>query len=334
MPDGSNLVIGETNTGTATTELQVTGNTPNIVAFTAGITDGVAIMGVTDTEDGVVGIATQAGVGVAGGGGGIGVLGTTEADNSAGVFGSTGADSAGVWGQVVAGAGGWPGVEGWSATGNGVRGVSVAAGGPASVGVVGFSSAGNGVVGITASASGFGGVFLGGLLVVSGPKSSAVRHPDGSHRLLYCMESPESWFEDFGRATLVRGRSTVKLDPSFAAVVKTGDYHVFVCPEGDVKGLHVSRRNRVGFEVREHEGGKSNTTFSYRVVARRKDIKTERFSKVVIPQLDTGELRKKPNAIEKELQKTPKAMEKIVKAHSRDKEARRGVKRHSANRTK
>ena len=147
------------------------------------------------------------------------------------------------------------------------------------------------------------------------------------------MESPESWFEDFGRATLVRGRSTVKLDPSFAAVVRTDDYHVFLCPEGDVKGLHVSRRNRVGFEVREHEGGKSNTTFSCRVVARRKDIKTERFSKALIPQLNTKELQKKPKTIEKELQKKPKAMEKIVKAYNRDKETRRDVKRHSAKRT-
>jgi hypothetical protein len=259
-------------------------------------------------------------------------LGVTGTADSAGVFGSAAADSAGVWGQVVAGSGTWPGVEGWSATGNGVRGVSVAQGGPASVGVVGFSQMGNAVVGITSSPKSFGGVFLGGLLVASGPKSSAVPHLDGSHRLLYCMESPESWFEDFGRATLVRGRSAVKLDPGFAAVVRTEDYHVFLCPEGDVKGLHVSRRNRVGFEVREHEGGKSSTTFSYRVVARRKDIKVERFSKAVVPQLDMKELRRTPNTIEKALRKTPRSIEKILKADRRGKKTRRAAKRQSAAR--
>jgi len=34
--------------------------------------------------------------------------------------------------------------------------------------------------------------------VIGGPKSAAVPHPDGTLRRLYCVESPESWFEDFG----------------------------------------------------------------------------------------------------------------------------------------
>ena len=96
-----------------------------------------------------------------------------------------------------------------------------------------------------------------------------------------------------------------------------------MCPEGDVKGLYVSRRNRVGFEVREHEGGKSSATFSYRVVARRKDIKGERFAKAVLPELDT-----------RKLLKTPKAIEKIVEVERRNKKTRRDMKRHSVRRTK
>ena len=32
--------------------------------------------------------------------------------------------------------------------------------------------------------------------VYGGTKSVVVPFPDGSHRQLYCMESPESWFED------------------------------------------------------------------------------------------------------------------------------------------
>ena len=46
---------------------------------------------------------------------------------------------------------------------------------------------------------------------------AAVSHPDGSHRLLYSLESPESWFEDFGEARLVDGKAEVRLDPDFAA---------------------------------------------------------------------------------------------------------------------
>lgn len=311
MPDGSNLVIGTTNTGTSTTELQVSEGTPT-TAFLVGIDDGNAIVGISESGNAVSGISIQDAVGVSGGGG-IGVLGVTGIDDSAGVFASAGTDSAGVWGQVVAGAGSWPGVEGFSATGNGVRGVSLAEGDAAN-GVVGVSQNGFGVVGLTESSSSFGGLFLGGLVVASGSKHSAIRQRDGSHRLVYCMESPESWFEDFGRATVVKGRAKVNLDPAFAAAVRTGDYHVFLCPEGDVKGLYVTRRNRIGFEVREHAGGESTADFSYRIVARRKDIQGERFAKALLPELNTKALCRKPKAIEKESRKKPVALEKLVSA--------------------
>lgn len=211
MPNGSNLIIGQSNTGTATTQLQLSGGTATVAFVVANDAGGNAIVGNTAFGDGVAGSSNQGigveGVGVIGvlGAGATGVFGITSEDDSAGVFGSAGGDSAGVWGQVSGGSGTWPGVEGWSATGNGVRGVSVAEGGAAN-GVVGFSESGIGVVGLTDSPSSFGGVFFGGLVVASGPKSSAVRHPDGSYRLLHCMESPESWFEDFGRAALARGK--------------------------------------------------------------------------------------------------------------------------------
>jgi hypothetical protein len=139
------------------------------------------------------------------------------------------------------------------------------------------------------SAKGFAGIFLGPVVTwgpfvnYGGPKSAAVPHPDGSHRLLYCMESPESWFEDFGEAKLVKGKAAVKIDKDFAGVTKTDNYHVFLSPYGESNGLYVSRRNRNGFEVREQSGGRSSLTFSYRVVARRKDVPTERFPKFDVP---------------------------------------------------
>jgi hypothetical protein len=116
-----------------------------------------------------------------------------------------------------------------------------------------------------------------------GSKSVVVKLRNGEHRALYCMESPENWFEDFGRVRLVRGKARVRLDRIFAQVVRTGDYHVFLSPEGLSHGLYVSRRTRDGFEVREQHQGKSTVPFSYRIVARRRDVDAPRFKRMKLP---------------------------------------------------
>jgi len=155
--------------------------------------------------------------------------------------------------------------------------------------VYGYSERGAGVVGITGNPYDFSGYF-GGCVYVDGPfmvgggaKHAVVPHPDGSHRLLYSMESPESWFEDFGAARLVRGRARVAIARDFAAVVRTADYHVFLTAEGDSQGLYVSRKTRTGFEVREQQRGASSLRFSYRIVARRKDIPGRRMPRIKRP---------------------------------------------------
>jgi hypothetical protein len=95
------------------------------------------------------------------------------------------------------------------------------------------------------------------------------------------MESPEHWFEDFGAAKLARGRATVKLDADFAKVIKRGDYHVFLTPRGDCRGLYVRSQGGASFEVCELGGGTSSVAFSYRIVGRRKDInRHKRFAKI------------------------------------------------------
>jgi hypothetical protein len=73
------------------------------------------------------------------------------------------------------------------------------------------------------------------------------------------VESPESWFEDFGRAELRDGRAAVELDVDFAGLVDTDDYHVFLTPEGESSGLYVSSRTTSTFEVREQPDGRSTT---------------------------------------------------------------------------
>ena len=148
----------------------------------------------------------------------------------------------------------------------------------ANVGVIGFSTNNIGVLGFTTT-GGFAGFFLGNL-AVTGTKSAVVPFPDGTQRALYCMESPELWFEDFGAAKLKDGRAVVKLDADFAKVIQRGDYKVFLAPEGDCRGLYVRRRG-TSFEVRELMGGKSSIAFSYRIAGRRRDIQGHRrFAKI------------------------------------------------------
>jgi hypothetical protein len=127
-------------------------------------------------------------------------------------------------------------------------------------------------------------------------KNAVVPFPDGTRRVLHCMESPEHWFEDFGASKLRRGRTVVRLDANFAKVINSRDYKVFVTPEGDCRGLYV-RKSAASFEVRELGGGTSSTAFSYRIVGRRKDIKNhQRFAKIdVKPNLEKlfAEMRKR-----------------------------------------
>jgi hypothetical protein len=150
------------------------------------------------------------------------------------------------------------------------------------IGVYGISQNRIGVYGLGRQFAGYfnGDVYVSGTLTAAA-KNAVVSFPDGSHRLLHCVESPEHWFEDFGSARLMRGRATVKLDAEFAKVVKLSDYRVFLTPEGDCQGLYVKSKRGKSFEVRELQGGANSITFSYRIVAKRKDIKAHtRFAKM------------------------------------------------------
>jgi hypothetical protein len=174
------------------------------------------------------------------------------------------------------------GVTGTADQNPGVIGTSNAA-----IGIYGFSTGNSGVVGETANPNSFAGYFAGnvhvtGNLTVAGPVKGAIMpFPDGTQRVLYCMESPEPWFEDFGSGKLKRGRAVVKIDRDFAKVIKRGDYHVFLTPRGDCRGLYVRSQGGASFEVRELGGGRSRVAFSYRIVAQRKDAKRQgRFAKI------------------------------------------------------
>jgi hypothetical protein len=127
----------------------------------------------------------------------------------------------------------------------------------------------------------------GNFTVMGGTKSAAVPHPDGSHRQLYCLESPESWFEDFGEAELADGRAHVALDPDFAALVDTSAYRVFLTSYGRFQ-LYVERREAEGFDVvaasvdPRGEAPREGTV-RYRIFARRKNVEAPRLAPFEAP---------------------------------------------------
>jgi hypothetical protein len=129
-----------------------------------------------------------------------------------------------------------------------------------------------------------GNVFIKGDFTKTGIGSSvAIRFPDRSFRRLCSIESPESWFEDFGEAKLVKGKAEVKIDHDFAKTVNLKTrYHVFVTPHSTkISGLAVVSRLPDRFRV-EHSGGASGS-FSYRIVAKRGDIRVRRLERVKMP---------------------------------------------------
>jgi len=217
--------------------------------------------------------------------GGIGVEGLIPSTNSFSASTAVYGVNSSTYAGTSPGGGGF-GVYGISAKGHGLVGAVGTAGAAAVVGAV------NGV------ANSYAGAFYGPVLVfgnftvMGGAKSAAVPHPDGTHRRLYCMESPESWFEDFGTGQLECGRAEIAIDPDFAALVDLADYRVFLTEEDTHQHLIVTGRTSSGFAVEADlemaalKGRREtdlNGAFSWRIVARRKDIKGERLETVPVP---------------------------------------------------
>jgi hypothetical protein len=109
------------------------------------------------------------------------------------------------------------------------------------------------------------------ILGCNGEIGNVVNVDSGARKVaLNSMQSPENWYEDFGSGSLSNGTVTVALDSTFAQTVNTGiEYHVFLTPKGDCKGLYVANENAKGFDVRELGSGTSNVAFDYRIVAKR-----------------------------------------------------------------
>jgi len=125
---------------------------------------------------------------------------------------------------------------------------------------------------------------------------------DGGQRTvsLYAVQAAENWNEDAGSARLANGSAVVKLESTFAQTINSGvEYHVFLTPNGDCKGLYVTNKMPNSFEVRELGGGTASIAFDYRIMAHRRGYEnvrladqTERLAKMAA--LEKPVLRKPP----------------------------------------
>ncbi|MFN8526168.1 MAG: hypothetical protein U0821_23955 [Chloroflexota bacterium] len=250
---GANGVAGVSTTGTGTY---------------GGSTSGAGVYASSSSGSGVVAGSTT-GIGVSSTAGGFAGV------NSAGTSPSTHGLAASANGS---GATPGHGVVGWqSGTGWGVWAVGATA------------NAAGGIAAVATGASQYAGRFDGNVLVVGnfsvigGTKNVLIEHPDGTHRRMYCQESPDPWFNDFGKGAPTSGRAVVTIDPDFAATIKTDDYGVIAVPEGDCNGLYVTAKTPASFEVRELKGGTSSVPFRYQIAARQKAATATRMEKVTLP---------------------------------------------------
>jgi hypothetical protein len=119
-----------------------------------------------------------------------------------------------------------------------------------------------------------------GNLLCEGTKSAVVPVDGGARKVaLYAVEAPENWFEDAGSASLANGSAVVHMESTFAQTVNGEvEYHVFLTPKGDCKGLYVTNETADSFEVRELGGGAANIAFDYRIMARRKGYENVRLA--------------------------------------------------------
>ncbi len=234
-----------------------------------------------------------------------GVFGINASTGGRGVYGHAWAATGqtyGVQGESLSTGG--RGVAGWATANSGNNyGVYGRSSSSSGTGVYGWAALTTGVTygvyGQASSPSGYG-VYYSGGLAGTGTKSCVVKTSQGP-TVLYCQESPECWFEDFGEGQLVSGRAHVELDPLFLETVTIDEINpmkVFVQLRDDCKGMYVKTETR-GFDIIELQGGTSSAAFAYRVVAKRKGFEEKRLDyckaaetdSYLYPQLREKELR-------------------------------------------
>jgi hypothetical protein len=251
-----------TNAGIYATS--ASGTAPSIVAASTGTNSSAAAIGFGNQWHG--GFFSTADAGASGNAAGLVAVYQGTTDLGIGLFGYNSNTTGGVTNIGVVGS-----YDASANFGAGVAGIGFN-------GVYPPGSADMGLWGSVANSSDFSIYGNGNFAIVNGTKSASVGTSKGNE-LLYCMESPGVWFEDFGRGTLANGETTVTLDPLFLETVVIDAAHpmiVTVTPEGNCNGLYVVP-GTASFQVKELGNGNSNTNFSYRITCKRLNYQDHRF---------------------------------------------------------
>ena len=246
-------------------------------AFSTGIS-GVSSSS-SGTTFGVIGVSTSPN--------GTGLLGIGQGQSNTGR--GIGCCVVGIWGDTSSIA---PGAAGLVGTADDARAIYLENNSPSGVPTAFMQQDAAGQFALVAGgAGGFCTIDTNGALFCPGGTSTVAPVDSGRRQVaLYSVQSPQNWFEDFGNGQLAGGAAIVTLDRTFAQTVNaSSDYHVFLTPQGDCRGLFVTHKTATGFEVRELGGGQSSVAFDYRIVALRRGSENMRLA-------DVTERSKKANA--------------------------------------
>jgi len=147
-------------------------------------------------------------------------------------------------------------------------------------------------------------------IVGNGAVSTLIPDDNNIPRVMFCPESPEVLFVDYGIGKLQNGEAYIKIDYILAKSLFIDERHplkVFIQLEGDCNGVFVTEKTINGFKVKELNNGTSNISFSWHLVGNRADTKDEtgkiisKFEGLRLP-IGPGKLAE-PKILEKEIRK-------------------------------
>jgi len=120
------------------------------------------------------------------------------------------------------------------------------------------------------------GVYYEGGLAGTGTKSTVVRTEEVP-KLVYCQESPENWFEDFGTGIIISGKTVVPIVTDFLQTVTFDEKNpmkVFISPNANI-GIWWIEKRQDQFVLYAPDA-KDGAAFDYRIVAKRKGFESIR----------------------------------------------------------
>jgi hypothetical protein len=118
---------------------------------------------------------------------------------------------------------------------------------------------------------GFGSTKITGL----GAVAEIVPTPTHGRVKLFCSESPEYWYQDYGTVNMVNGRAHVELDPILAEIIvvdPANPIRVFATPVNmlNFEGVALTNLTATGFDLVELNGATHTGTVDYQLVAKPK----------------------------------------------------------------